>query len=122
VTCSVPVSPGGASLNVGLDLMGKDSTGAWPADVRAQFDTNLRQIRQLVWSPEQTLTLTRRQFLTTGQEDHTCAAICVDGVGPTLEKGNIWWGRMTLQFKMMDALLVPVDDDDYRSRDSDRCW
>lgn len=81
----VPKEIGARTITLGMWVIGADEDGFAPTGSNAaQFDTNFRKLRNLLWNPYRQVTLTKRFYVDGELKTASAQAQFVSGLNPTM--------------------------------------
>jgi len=95
--------PAARMLSLGMWVRSSDAEGVTPKTAtgrRAQFNENLRQLKNMFYDREQLLTLTKNVRYLTGIQAYTTQVECVSNLEPQMAGPN--FGKMVVDLKMTD--------------------
>lgn len=74
------------TITLGMWVIGAEEDGSMPTGTaKAQFDENFRKLRQLLWTPNRQITLTKRFYVNGVLKTASAKAQFVSGLAPTMQ-------------------------------------
>jgi len=95
--------PAARTLSLGMWVRSSDANGVTPKTAtgrRAQFNENIRILKQLLYNRDRLLTLTKNVRYLNGVQAYTAQVECISTLEPSMSGAN--FGKMVVDLKMTD--------------------